>query len=169
MKHLALFSSLLGAVCLAVPVTGWSDDHHHWSGGGGRGGVQVYVGSRPYCSPGGGVGFRHYPYRYGAPYYGYGYGFYPGYSYYSGPSVDLSYTTDPGNGYYYRGDSPSNGDSQLAEDVQRALAKRGYYHGAIDGDVGPGTRGAIREYQYRNHLEVTGRIDLALLRALGVE
>jgi len=162
MKHLVLFSSLLGAFCLAAPVTGWSHDHHgggcgHFSGGG-----------RPFCAPGIGVGFHHI--GCGVPFYGYGYGFYPGYDYYAGPSVNFSYTNDPGyGGYYYRGDSPSNGDNELAGDVQRALAKRGYYHGAIDGAVGPGTRGAIREYQYRNHLEVTGRIDLALLHALGVE
>jgi len=164
MKHLALFSSLLGALCLAAPVTGWSNDHH-WSGGG-----HCIGGGHAFCAPGVGIGFRHYPYRCGYPFYGYGYGYYPGYAYYGGPSMDFSYTTDPGSGgYSYHGDSPSNGDNELAEDVQRALAKRGYYHGAIDGDVGPGTRGAIREYQYHNHLEVTGRIDLALLHALGVE
>jgi peptidoglycan hydrolase-like protein with peptidoglycan-binding domain len=53
-------------------------------------------------------------------------------------------------------------------DVQRELRRRGYYHGPIDGDVGPGTRAAIRAYQNDRGFAVTGRIDRSLLRALGV-
>jgi hypothetical protein len=165
MKHFALFSSLLGALCLAAPVTGWSDGHH-WSGGGG--GVHFAGGFHaPPCGARVGGGFHHYPYC-GYPYF---YGYYPGYAYY-GPTVAYSYTTDPGYGSYYsdRADSQQpDGANELAMDVQRALAKRGFYNGAIDGDVGPATRGAIREFQYKNHLEVTGRIDRTLLRSLGVD
>ncbi len=53
-------------------------------------------------------------------------------------------------------------------DVQLALRRAGYYRGPIDGDVGPGTRGSIRAYQYDNDLPVTGRIDRYLLRSLGL-
>jgi peptidoglycan hydrolase-like protein with peptidoglycan-binding domain len=53
-------------------------------------------------------------------------------------------------------------------DVQQALRRRGYYHGSIDGDAGPGTRGAIRAYQDDRGLAVTGRIDAALVRSLGI-
>ncbi len=166
MKHLALFSSLLGALCLAAPVTGWSNDHH-WSGGGGGGGHFSGSFHGPYCGPRGGGGFHHYPY-FGYPFY---YGYYPAYGYYSGPDVAFSYSNDPGYGGYYsdRADSQPTGANELAMDVQRALARHGFYNGAIDGDVGPATRGAIREYQYKNHLEVTGRIDRALLQSLGVD
>lgn len=51
-------------------------------------------------------------------------------------------------------------------DVQRALAKRGYYGGVIDGDIGPRTRAAIRAYQVDRGLPVTGVIDTPLLRSL---
>ena len=63
------------------------------------------------------------PYPYG--YYGYGYGA----GYY-------------GSGYGY-GDSSG---SRVAE-LQSRLARTGYYHGAIDGIMGPATRRAIRAYE----------------------
>lgn len=53
-------------------------------------------------------------------------------------------------------------------EVQRALARRGYYHGAIDGDIGPGSRGAIRAFQADHGMVVTGEINPPLLRALGL-
>jgi Putative peptidoglycan binding domain len=61
--------------------------------------------------------------------WGYPYGYYGGYG--------------SGNGY---GDSSR---SRVAE-LQRLLARAGYYHGAIDGIMGPGTRRAIRAYE-RDH------------------
>ena len=39
--------------------------------------------------------------------------------------------------------------------------------GSIDGDIGPGSRSAIRNYQADRGLAPTGRIDSALLRSLG--
>ena len=56
----------------------------------------------------------------------------------------------------------------ISVDVQIALRRRGYYHGPIDGDIGPGSRAAIRSYQYHNGLPVTGYIDRPLLRSLGL-
>ena len=52
--------------------------------------------------------------------------------------------------------------------VQKALARRGYFGGVIDGDVGPQTRAAIRVFQVDRGLPVTGRIDGNLLRELGL-
>jgi hypothetical protein len=92
--------------------------------------------------------YRYYPYYYGSGYY------------YSRPSVGISITSRPS---YYRGSSYSD---DLAVDVQRALARRGYYRGPIDGDIGPGSRSAIRAYQYDRGLAATGRIDQSLLRSL---
>jgi His-Xaa-Ser repeat protein HxsA len=173
MKHLVTFSSLLGALCLAAPVTGWSKDKHHHGGhrhhSSSHHGSHNYHGSHRYHH-GPSISFRSYR---SYPSYGYGYGYspysyypYSGYSsYYSGPSVGLSYATGP---TYYSTPRVADYDDDLAVDVQRALARRGLYRGAIDGDVGPGTRAAIREYQYQNRLEVTGRIDRSLLRALGI-
>jgi len=52
--------------------------------------------------------------------------------------------------------------------VQKELAKRGYYGGEIDGKLGPRTQAAIRAYQVDKGLPVTGKIDGALLRKLGL-
>lgn len=154
MKHLVLFSSLLGAFCLAAPATGWSRDHHH------HGGSYCAPYRSSYCGP----SISIHSYR---PYYGYS-GYYPyAYPYYN-PGVAYAYSSGPSYAYYRDSRSSDDDGDDLAVDVQRALARRGYYRGPIDGDVGPGTRGAIREYQYRNRLEVTGRIDRSLLRSLGV-
>ncbi len=94
-------------------------------------------------------------YRHSYPHYGYGYGY--------GPSVSLSVSRS----YAPRYVEPSYSDG-LAVDVQRELRRRGYYRGSIDGDVGPGTRSAIRAYQYDRGLSATGRIDRSLLRSLGI-
>ncbi len=51
-------------------------------------------------------------------------------------------------------------------EVQRELAKRGYYGGALDGAMGPRTSAAIRTYQVDRGLPVTGRVDGNLLRSL---
>ena len=56
--------------------------------------------------------------------------------------------------------------ARVETDVQRELARRGYYGGVIDGDIGPQTRAAIRAYQVDKGLPVTGRIDGNLLRSL---
>lgn len=56
----------------------------------------------------------------------------------------------------------------LETDVQLALRRQGYYYGPIDGDIGPGTRSAIRNYQIDRRLPVTGRIDTYLVRSLGL-
>ena len=54
----------------------------------------------------------------------------------------------------------------LAARVQSRLADRGYYEGPIDGDIGPGTRHAIVNYQRDYNLRVTGRISDSLLESL---
>lgn len=102
---------------------------------------------------------------------------YPYYSHYSrpyyyGPSIGLSFGTRPSYGYsssYYRGRSAHRSYAdELEVDVQRALARRGYYRGPIDGDIGSGSRAAIRAYQYDRRLPVSGRIESSLLRALDI-
>jgi Putative peptidoglycan binding domain len=65
---------------------------------------------------------------------GYPYGYYGGYNY-----------GDYGSGYGYSDSSRS----RVAE-LQHRLARAGYYHGAIDGIMGPATRRAIRAYE-RDH------------------
>lgn len=112
---------------------------------------------------------RYYGHRsyYGGSYGGY-YGYRPYYYGYGSPSVGVSIYSRPS--YYsssrvYRGYAV--GDS-LASDVQSSLRRKGYYGGSIDGDIGPGSRAAIRSYQRDHGLAVTGRIDSSLLRSLGI-
>jgi hypothetical protein len=70
------------------------------------------------------------PYAFNYDYYSYGYN--PSYGY------DYGYNSDPAYEY-------GNGSS-IAQ-LQRRLAKAGYYNGAIDGIMGPATRRAIRTYE----------------------
>ncbi|PYJ25614.1 MAG: hypothetical protein DME91_03030 [Verrucomicrobia bacterium] len=78
-----------------------------------------------------------YGYGYGYPPYGYGYG---GYGYdYGQPGYG------PYGGYGYGG--YGNGSHSRVAELQRRLARAGYYHGAVDGIMGPATRRAIRSYE----------------------
>ncbi len=79
-------------------------------------------------------GFPFFPSYYPYPYYPYGYG---GYGYQSG------YDPYGYGGYGYQG-GYGNGSSVVQ--LQRRLARAGYYHGAIDGIMGPATRRALRAY-----------------------
>jgi Putative peptidoglycan binding domain len=59
--------------------------------------------------------------------------------------------------------------TDLAVSVQSELAQRGYYHGAIDGEISSDSRQAIRAFQEAQGLPVTGMIDAKLLQALGIK
>ena len=52
--------------------------------------------------------------------------------------------------------------------VQKELAKLGYYHGPIDGLIGPQTEGAISWFQSVDQLSATGQIDDPTLKALRI-
>lgn len=52
--------------------------------------------------------------------------------------------------------------------VQRALSRRGYYRGPIDGAIGPMSHRSIARYQRDNGLSATGYINSSLLRSLGL-
>jgi len=52
--------------------------------------------------------------------------------------------------------------------VQEQLKAQGFYYGNVDGDVGSETSAAIRRYQIRNGLEVTGTLTQETLGALKV-
>lgn len=57
----------------------------------------------------------------------------------------------------------------LAMKVQLALFGHGYYHGAIDGLIGPQSRAAITAFQRVQGLPITGKIDDELLDALNIQ
>jgi hypothetical protein len=98
-----------------------------------------------------GLGYPYSGYGYGYPYYGaypYGYGYYA-------PRTTVYATSN------------INDDATVAA-VQRRLARGGYYHGSVDGVIGPGTRSAIRAFERNNGLPVDGLIDRQLLRTMGI-
>jgi Putative peptidoglycan binding domain len=105
-----------------------------------------------------------YPYGYGFDYYPYGAYYDSGYD--NGAYTDNAYSDD---GQYSRDPNadrsqPDSG-SQVTQ-VQRALARAGYYDGAIDGTLGAGTRKALRNYQRDRGLDITGGINQAVIESL---
>src|SRR5262249_57640844 len=90
----------------------------------------------------------YYPYAYYYPYYDYGYAY--RYSYYDS---------------YYSG---LGSDYNAVAAVQRRLGELGYYHGVVDGIMGPGTRATIAAYESTHGLFVDGRISGSLLDRLGL-
>lgn len=156
------------AFSLLVIVSPASHARSHGGNWHGNGNNCGYGGGRWY----GGGGWGNNGYRYGG--YGYRGGYYN--SYWGMPSIGFSYYSTPA--YYY--DTPRTivyrrpvvtsyeASDALVTDVQRALARRGFYRGGIDGNAGPETRSAIRSYQSSHAMAVTGRINGPLLGALGL-
>ena len=57
---------------------------------------------------------------------------------------------------------------QTLQSVQQALKNQGFYYGNVTGDKSVETTSAIRRYQIRNGLQVTGEIDSETLQSLNV-
>ena len=103
---------------------------------------------------------HHFPRYYYASYYPWGYYGYP----YFGASL---YYDGYNSGYY--GDGYAAGSSgNLVANVQEELARAGFYHGEIDGVLGPRTRSAIRAFERANGLPADGRVDQRLLSRMGL-
>jgi len=60
---------------------------------------------------------------------------------------------------YYGYNDNGYGNVRLVVEVQRRLARAGYYHGPIDGVLGPETRRAIRAYERDHNVPAYGVID----------
>jgi Putative peptidoglycan binding domain len=127
-------------------------------------GGNAYYGGTGYYY-GGGSAYPYYSYYSGWPYSNWGYGtswgYYP-YSYWGG----YPYSSYNNNYSYY---TPAYGyNASLVAAVQWRLGQLGYYHGVVDGVVGPRTGGAIAAFESRNGLVVDGRISRPLLDTLGL-
>src|SRR6266480_6113389 len=130
----------------------------HWQG-------QHYTAFRDYHAEWHDQGWWHNHYHnnivfvFGAPYFfnaGY---WYPAWGYY--PNA------------YYAWDGPIYAYNHLPPDqvianVQAALQEQGYYHGEVDGSIGPLTRAAIADYQRDHGLYETAAIDEPTLESLGM-
>jgi hypothetical protein len=78
---------------------------------------------------------------------------------------------DPGAYYTYDGPIYAYNDlppDQVIANVQAALQEQGYYHGEVDGLLGPLTRAAIANYQRDHGLYITETIDRPTLETLGM-
>jgi hypothetical protein len=163
----------VGATCLAAaPQTvkadpPWNYSSNYYSGGWDR----DYQLRRTYMA----VPRNRFVVTYGTGYAGRGYYFGP-------PGVPYFYEA-PGVRYFssrsmvpthYWGNRYRSGPQNvivrgsLDARVQTELARRGYYRGPIDGDIGPGSRAAIARFQADHGLAVTGSISGSLLSALGL-
>jgi peptidoglycan hydrolase-like protein with peptidoglycan-binding domain len=58
---------------------------------------------------------------------------------------------------------------QKVENVQQALKDQGFYYGEVTGQKDADTTAAIRRYQIRNGLQITGDLNEETLKALGVD
>ncbi|MEQ1860896.1 MAG: peptidoglycan-binding domain-containing protein, partial [Chthoniobacteraceae bacterium] len=57
---------------------------------------------------------------------------------------------------------------ELTKSVQGLLKEQGFYYGEVSGASGPETASAVKRYQIRNGLEVTGTLTKETLEALGL-
>ena len=142
----SLAGLVLAGILAMMPAAAFA----HGGGGGGHGGG----GGGHGFGGGGGHGFGRGHGFGGSTGRGFSPGFtdfgYPDYSYYP-------YSYYNGNGYL-----------SVERAVQEELAELGYYHGPVDGTIGPETQRAIRWFQSVAKIPVTGRIDSATLRALQI-
>ncbi|MGC3989810.1 MAG: peptidoglycan-binding protein [Chthoniobacteraceae bacterium] len=77
------------------------------------------------------------------------------------------YAISPSSAAYRYNNNSASSSTDLRR-VQAALHERGYYHGEIDGAIGPASRAAIRSYQTDRNLPVSGTVDDSLLRSLAL-
>ena len=118
-----------------------------------------------------------YDYPYGYP-YGYDQGAYQSSYYYGQNSYDSSdydqggYSSNDQSNYNDQGDNRSGSSNESAAamvaDLQDKLARAGYYHGQIDGVLGPETRHALLRYQSDKGLGVTGSLTMETRQSLGL-
>jgi len=134
--------------------TGYSGTRYYGNNYGGGTGYYYDGGSYPY-----------YGYYSGSPYSNWGYGTYSGYYPYSyGGGYPYS-----GYNNYYSYYTPTYGyNGSTVASVQQRLGRLGYYHGVVDGVMGPQTRSAIAAFESRNGMNVDGTISRPLLDTLGL-
>jgi Putative peptidoglycan binding domain len=96
---------------------------------------------------------------FGAPYYWNAGYWFPAWGYYPN-----AYYAWDGPIYAYNNLPPD----QVIANVQATLQRQGYYHGEVDGLIGPLTREAIASYQRDHGLYETASIDEPTLQSLGM-
>ncbi len=64
--------------------------------------------------------------------------------------------------------APEHLSQAQLKQVQQKLKDQGLYKGEIDGQMGPNTKQAVEQFQQKNDLQATGRLDQQTLAALDV-
>lgn len=131
--------------------------------------TRVVSGSRTrYSYPSGSYNYGYRSYGYGYPYYSYGPSVSFGFGYPYGYSSYYPYDYSYGHYGYNRPGYNTYANGSIVIQVQSRLARAGYYHGAIDGAMGPRTHYAIQAYERDHALRVDGAISGQLLRNMGL-
>lgn len=68
-----------------------------------------------------------------------------------------------------RGMKMSGGNREQVKAAQQALKDKGHDPGAVDGVMGPKTKSALRDFQKKEGIQTTGRLDQDTMSKLGVE
>jgi peptidoglycan hydrolase-like protein with peptidoglycan-binding domain len=63
----------------------------------------------------------------------------------------------------------AGGNREQVKAVQQALKDKGHDPGTVDGVMGPKTRGALKDFQKKEGIKDTGRLDQETMTKLGVE
>jgi peptidoglycan hydrolase-like protein with peptidoglycan-binding domain len=67
------------------------------------------------------------------------------------------------------GGAAAGGNAEQVKAVQQALKDKGHDPGEVDGKMGPKTQQALRDYQQKEGLKATGRVDSQTASKLGVQ
>src|SRR6266403_2236449 len=65
--------------------------------------------------------------------------------------------------------APGARADQAVQNVQQALKDQGFYYGEVTGEKDADTTAAIRRYQIRNGLQISGDLNDETLKSLGVD
>jgi peptidoglycan hydrolase-like protein with peptidoglycan-binding domain len=67
------------------------------------------------------------------------------------------------------GGRAAGGNREQVKAAQQALKDKGHDPGAVDGKMGPKTQAALRDFQSKEGLKASGRLDAETMSKLGVE
>jgi len=82
------------------------------------------------------------------------------------PAPGRSRTSEPGSPAKAAAPSAPRAPGEIINDIQRELARRGYYDGTVDGLYGPRTDAAIRDFEQAAGLKPSTEPNEALLQAM---
>lgn len=64
---------------------------------------------------------------------------------------------------------PVQMSSKQVMNLQQKLKQQGFYNGQIDGNWGPETQTAVKDFQKKEDLPVTGQLDPQTMQKLGIQ